>query len=210
LTANIWSNASLRAFLAVTAHWIGLKDSKLDLKAALIGFHLLKKKHTGRNVAKTILHLTDRAGITKKASVVGHQHAVDYQPHSLGADFSDDDDDDTVPNVEDDDGEEHNINAGHYVDLGPWFEILKRDPVKHARVLVCTVCLSGQRKDDFQKLIKLGNNMGSFKDEQNEVMQLRELQLLKDVRHCWDSLYVMLARLDELHPVRLLYLPSWP
>jgi hypothetical protein len=68
LTADIWSNQSLRSFLAVTAHWIGLKDSKLELRAALIGFHLLTKKHSGKNIARTMLHVIERAGITNKAS----------------------------------------------------------------------------------------------------------------------------------------------
>ena len=279
MTADIWSNASLRAFLAVTAHWIGLKDSKLDLKAALIGFHLLKKKHTGKNIAKTILHLTDRAGITEKASVVGRRAAyvltmlqighitldnaennatamkqleillndrgiefdakdnrIPCYPHIVnicvshivssftkvnaadtrGADYSDDnddddDDDDAVPTADgEDEDEEDNITAGLPVDLEEWFEALKRDPVKRARVVVRTVRSSGERKSDFQKLIQLGNNMKSFKDENNKVIILRELQLLKDVRHRWDSLYLMLARLDELHPVRLLYIPWLP
>lgn len=68
LTVDIWSNKSLRSFLAVTAHWIGHKNSKLDLRATLLGFHLLKKKHSGKNIAQTILHLLKRAGIEKKGS----------------------------------------------------------------------------------------------------------------------------------------------
>jgi hypothetical protein len=52
--------------LALTAHWISLDESngRLALKAALIGFHRLKKKHSGVNMAKTILHLLDRADVT--------------------------------------------------------------------------------------------------------------------------------------------------
>ncbi len=34
------------------------------LKAALIGFHRHKKKHTGVNLAKTIEYLLDQAGVT--------------------------------------------------------------------------------------------------------------------------------------------------
>lgn len=68
LTTDIWSNQSLRSFLALTAHWIALKNNKLFLRAALIGFHQLEKEHTGKNIAKTLLHLIERAGIQKKAS----------------------------------------------------------------------------------------------------------------------------------------------
>lgn len=68
LTADIWSNQGLRSFLALTAHWIGTKNSKLQLKAALIAFHHIKQ-HTGKNIARALLHLIKRAGITKKASL---------------------------------------------------------------------------------------------------------------------------------------------
>jgi len=34
------------------------------LKATLIGFHCLKKKHMGVNLAKTIEYLLDQAGVT--------------------------------------------------------------------------------------------------------------------------------------------------
>jgi len=34
------------------------------LKAALIGFHHLKKKHMGVNLAKMIKYLLDQAGVT--------------------------------------------------------------------------------------------------------------------------------------------------
>jgi hypothetical protein len=66
LTADIWSNQKLRSFLALTVHWIAAKNSKLDLRAGLIGFHQLKKKHMGKNIAKTLLHLINRAGIAEK------------------------------------------------------------------------------------------------------------------------------------------------
>lgn len=58
----------MTSFLALTAHWIAVKDGKLTLKVALIGFHRLKAKHTGKNIARTLLHLIDRAGIKHKAS----------------------------------------------------------------------------------------------------------------------------------------------
>ena len=50
--------------MALTAHWISESNGRLVLKAALIGFHRLKKKHTGVNLAKTIEYLLDRAGVT--------------------------------------------------------------------------------------------------------------------------------------------------
>jgi hypothetical protein len=53
----------MAAYLAVTSHWISLNKSNgcLSLKAALIGFHHLKKKHTSINIARTILYILDQA-----------------------------------------------------------------------------------------------------------------------------------------------------
>jgi len=66
--SDIWSNSNLVSYLALTAHWIAADASSghLGLRAALIGFHRLKKKHTGVNIARTLLHLMDRADVTLK------------------------------------------------------------------------------------------------------------------------------------------------
>ena len=62
----------MESYLALTAHWIALDapSGRLSLKAALIGFHRLKKKHTGINIAITIIHLLDRAGVTLKVRTI--------------------------------------------------------------------------------------------------------------------------------------------
>jgi hypothetical protein len=59
------------AYLALTAHWISCDKSNghLALKTMLIGFHRVKKKHSGANIAKNILHLLDRAGVTLKVCI---------------------------------------------------------------------------------------------------------------------------------------------
>ena len=62
---------NLEAYLALTTHWILYEESseRLTLKAALIGFHCLKKKHTGVNIAKDILHILDWANVTLKVYI---------------------------------------------------------------------------------------------------------------------------------------------
>lgn len=52
----------------MTAHWISYDETnrRITLKAALIGFHRMKVRHTGVNIAKTILHILDRADVTLK------------------------------------------------------------------------------------------------------------------------------------------------
>ena len=66
--ADVWSNGNMVAFLGLTAHWIHSDRMTrcLSLKAALIGFNHLKKRHTGHNIARTILFLLDWAGVTAK------------------------------------------------------------------------------------------------------------------------------------------------
>ena len=58
----------MSSYLALTAHWISLDNAtqRLELRASLIGFHLLQKNHTGSNIAKIILQLLDRANVTLK------------------------------------------------------------------------------------------------------------------------------------------------
>lgn len=127
----------------------------------------------------------------------------------------DSDDDSLLSEDESDDGgyvgdetdtENDETDEDKYTDLKDWFATLKRDPVRRARVVVRTVRSSGQRKDEFLSMIKTGNKKGSFKDQQGNQVVVKELQLLRDVRHRWSSLYVMLERLQELHPVRPVYL----
>jgi len=65
---DVWSNGNMAVFLGLTAHWIHSDRTTgcLSLKAALIGFNRFKKRHTGRNIARTILFLLDWAGFTAK------------------------------------------------------------------------------------------------------------------------------------------------
>ena len=57
-------------YLVLTAHWIAHdRNGRLGLEAVLIGFNRLKKKHTGFNIARTILHLLDRADVTLRVCV---------------------------------------------------------------------------------------------------------------------------------------------
>jgi len=70
-TADIWSNQDWVSYLAMTAHWIARveKNSTLHLKCALITFHYLHKRHMGKSLAKTVIHLLDRVGVTLKVGL---------------------------------------------------------------------------------------------------------------------------------------------
>ncbi|KAH7904065.1 hypothetical protein BJ138DRAFT_1019655, partial [Hygrophoropsis aurantiaca] len=67
-TADIWSDKKRGSYLGMTAHWIAEDPitGTLTLRSALIAFHRLRGNHTGKSIAKTIVYLLDRAGVTTK------------------------------------------------------------------------------------------------------------------------------------------------
>ena len=54
--------------MAITTHWIAETkgSSVLQLKLALIAFHHLCQNHTGASMARAVMYLLDRAGVTRK------------------------------------------------------------------------------------------------------------------------------------------------
>lgn len=76
------------------------------------------------------------------------------------------------------------------------------DPIAHARKVVRAIRGSGMRRDAFEEVIVNGNSKGWFKSGQPpKTVQVKNLQLLRNVRTRWDSEYHMLNRLRELRPV---------
>jgi hypothetical protein len=57
----------------MTAHWIAenldIGKRRLELKVALLAFHRIRGNHTGKSLARTVIYLLDRAGITAKVRV---------------------------------------------------------------------------------------------------------------------------------------------
>jgi hypothetical protein len=58
----------MAAYLALTSHWISQDKltGHLTLRAVLLGFCCIKKKHTSVNIANAILELLDQANVTLK------------------------------------------------------------------------------------------------------------------------------------------------
>jgi hypothetical protein len=69
---DIWSDKNHRPFLAITAHWISKVEgtSALQLKASIIVFHRLRGDHNGESLARIVLQLLDRAGVTLKVRLL--------------------------------------------------------------------------------------------------------------------------------------------
>jgi hypothetical protein len=89
-------------------------------------------------------------------------------------------------------------------------DIIATHPIAVARAAVRVIRETSERRTAFNGVIKSGNNNGWFKKEgSSEPVQLKELQLLRDVRTRWDSVYYMLNRLREMRPVWLRYLMEY-
>ena len=86
-------------------------------------------------------------------------------------------------------------------ELQAWYLGLKQDPIKHTRRIVCIVRSSDQRRQVFKNVINTGNHSGWFRSHDNEIIKLPNLELLRDVKTQWDSVYCMSERLLALQPV---------
>ena len=91
--------------------------------------------------------------------------------------------------------------------LKSWVAGIKRDPLKCARKLVRFLRSSDQRREGFRTFIQNGNVHGWFTMKDNDgkrvSVDVPQLQLLRDVKTRWDSVYMMLDRLRQLRPVCL-------
>src|SRR6266511_2850320 len=105
---------------------------------------------------------------------------------------------------DDEGGETDKAIVSKYVEedaLLNWFKAVKRDPVNIARKFIRTVRASTQKREQFQMTITLGNQTKAFKDDNGSIVQVKDLQLLHDIKHHWDSLFMMLEHMKELQPV---------
>jgi hypothetical protein len=148
--------------------------------------------------------------IVSSLTKVDHSDSDDEKTARKGKGKEDDEEDDDEDEDEDDGGymgkgdASDRIRSDQYSTnrkTQKWFEHLKRGTVNRARAIVRTVRSSGQRRMELLKVIRAGNLIGNFKDEDENTIQVKELELIKDVKHRWDSLYLMISRLKELAPV---------
>lgn len=67
---DMWSSQLRRSFLAITAHWISRDEATgcLEHEYSLIAFHNLQGSHSGERIARAVLPLLDRVGVTLKVS----------------------------------------------------------------------------------------------------------------------------------------------
>ena len=78
-------------------------------------------------------------------------------------------------------------------------------PIGLARAAVRAIRGSGLRREAFNEVIDNGNKKGWFKGPDGKLITLKKLQLLRDVKTRWDSVYYMISRLRQLRPVCCLF-----
>ena len=81
----------------------------------------------------------------------------------------------------------------------PWKNAAREKPLSHLRVLICTICGSGKRHEEFYEPIREGNLKKHFVNPEaatnapQNPIHVPEQALLHDVLTCWDSVYHMIA-----------------
>ena len=83
-----------------------------------------------------------------------------------------------------------------------YIEALRKDPAARARDVVRIVRSSSLRRESFKTLIVDGNRREYWRDEEQNVMELPVLELLREVKTRWDSRYSMAKRLRLYCQVR--------
>lgn len=95
-----------------------------------------------------------------------------------------------------------NVAAPHVdPDTQTFQEGVQRDPIALGRVVVRTIRASGQRREHFKNVIREGNTQKHFFIGDRVEIIVPELELLRDVRTRWDSIFFMISRLRVMRPV---------
>jgi hypothetical protein len=68
-----WSSLARDPYLGVTIHWVHSKPespSEWSLRTLLLTFHKVKGNHSGDNLAKLVMEILNKAGLTSKVHIV--------------------------------------------------------------------------------------------------------------------------------------------
>ena len=87
-------------------------------------------------------------------------------------------------------------------------EAVSQDPIALGHAVVLSIWASGQCCQNFEETIKDGNSKHWFSvDDKREFVVVPFLQLLRDVKTRWDSVYGMISRLRVMRPVHYVMFP---
>ncbi|KAI6018547.1 hypothetical protein PISMIDRAFT_642102, partial [Pisolithus microcarpus 441] len=76
-----------------------------------------------------------------------------------------------------------------------YLEAVRSDPISSGHDIVRAIHASGLCWDEFLDTLKTGNLKNWFKGCAGEAVQVPELELLHDVKSCWDSSCIMINHL---------------
>ncbi|TFK58466.1 hypothetical protein BDN72DRAFT_739940, partial [Pluteus cervinus] len=83
------------------------------------------------------------------------------------------------------------------------------DPIALTRALVVRIRGSGQWRHNFSDLIEEGNRKSWWMNQENKVVKLKNLQLLRDCPTRWDSCFKMNKRFSDMRPVSFPFPLPW-
>ena len=92
-------------------------------------------------------------------------------------------------------------SAGKVIDRAKYIEMVQTDPIRLGRDVVRAVHSSGQHRSHFRQTILSGNEQERFTNDIGDIVKLPVVQLLRDVKTCWDSMYYMINCLRALRQV---------
>ena len=93
------------------------------------------------------------------------------------------------------------VNPTIVVDKDIYIEALQQDLVALGHNIVHLICASSLCHKAFDNTIITGNQMKWFTDENGNPTKLPILELIRDVKSHWDSIYLMINRLRTLRQV---------
>ena len=143
---------------------------------------------------------------TSKSYLFDLKIPIDSNYVASGGQSDDDSDDDYDPGHDTDRLE----LAGYFdaqgdIKLERWFAGIECNPLRCAWKLIQLLRSSDQRREGLRKFIEDGNRHEWFtgKDDNGKciLLHIPQLELLRDVKTQWDSVYMMLERLRQLRPV---------
>ena len=92
-------------------------------------------------------------------------------------------------------------SVGKVIDRAEYVEMVQTNPIWLGRDVVPAVPSSGQCRSHFRQTILSGNEQERFINNTGDIVKLPVVQLLCDVKTCWDSTYYMINCLPALQQV---------
>ncbi|KIK92381.1 hypothetical protein PAXRUDRAFT_90218, partial [Paxillus rubicundulus Ve08.2h10] len=81
---------------------------------------------------------------------------------------------------------------GNMINKTAYIEALQHDPIAFGRDIVCVIHASSLCHENFHNTVTTGNQMNWFTDDDGKPIQLPLIELLHNVKTCWDLIYFMI------------------